>query len=200
MESGEWGIYFFITNPHSPQFMKRKSKRELILDIYDNEAMSEVTAREIAVINLALIEEYGEGGAMTPAEIARILHDEDLPVRFDQVFRMMTTTEKYENAFARFLENDDLAKAEKSIRGIDELYRKFKQAGDRAGVRFAFEAARTAKQNATELSQLPDLSAAQRREQAEIAEWFAVWLQTPDLFTEWVGLRKASAEFKNLFH
>ena len=180
--------------------MKRKSKRELVLDIYDNEAMGEVTAREIAVINQALIEEYGEGGAMTPAEIARILHDEDLPVRFDQVFRMMTTTEKYENAFARFLENDDLAEAEKSIRGIDGLYRKFKQAGDRAGVRFAFEAARAAKQNATELSQLPDLSAARRREQAEIAQWFTVWLQTPDLFAEWVGLRKASAEYKKLFH
>jgi hypothetical protein len=174
--------------------MKRKSKRELVLDIYDNEAMGEVTAREIAVINQALIEEYGEGGAMTPAEIARILHDEDLPVRFDQVFRMMTRTEKYENAFARFLENDDLAEAEKSIRGIDELYRKYKKAGDRAGVRFAFEAARAARQNATELSRLPDLPTAQRREQAEIAEWFAVWLQTPDLFAEWVGLRKASME------
>jgi hypothetical protein len=180
--------------------MKRKSKRELVLDIYDNEAMGEVTAREIAIINQALIEEYGEGGAMTPAEIARILHDEDLPIRFDQIFRMMTTTEKYENAFARFLENDDLAKTEKSIRGIDELYRKFNQAGDKAGVRFAFEAARTARQNAIELSRLSQLSAAQRREQAEIAEWFAVWLQTPDLFAEWVDLRKASAEFKKIFH
>ena len=49
--------------------MKRKSKRELVLDIYDNEAMGEVTAREIAVINQALIEEYGEGGAMTAAEL-----------------------------------------------------------------------------------------------------------------------------------
>jgi hypothetical protein len=179
--------------------MKRKSKRELVLDIYDNEAMGEVTAREIAIINQALIEEYGEGGAMTPAEIARILHDEDLPVRFDQVFRMMTTTEKYENAFAHFLENDDLAEAEKSIRGIDDLYRKYQRAGDKAGVRFAFEAARTARQNAIELSQLSHLSPAERREYAEIAEWFAVWLQTPDLFTEWVGLRKASPEFKKLF-
>ncbi len=179
--------------------MKRKSKRELVLDIYDSEAMGEVTAREIAVINQALIKEYGEGGAMTPAEIARILHDEDLPVRFDQVFRMMTATEKYENAFARFLENEDLSEAEASIRGIDELYRRFKQAGDRVGARFALEAARTAKRNASELSQSPDLSAAQRREQAEIAEWFTVWLQTPDLFAEWVSLRKASAEFKRLF-
>jgi hypothetical protein len=174
--------------------MRRKSKRELVLDIYDNEAMGEVTAREIAIINQALIEEYGEGGSMTPAEIARILHDEDLPVRFDQVFRMMTTTEKYENAFARFLENDDLAAAEKSIRGIDDLYRKYNQAGDKAGGRFAFEAARTARQNAIDLSQLSHLSAAERREYAEIAEWFAVWLQTPDLFTEWLGLRKAAIE------
>ncbi len=179
--------------------MKRKSKRELVLDIYDNEAMGEVTAREIAIINQALIEEYGEGGAMAPAEIARILHDEELPVRFDQVFRMMTTTEKYENVFAHFLENNDLAEAENSILEIDELYRKFRNAGDSAGVRFAFEAARTARRNAVELSQLTQLSAARRREQAEIAEWFAVWLQTPDLFSEWLGLRKASTEFKTLF-
>src|SRR5262245_50868667 len=179
--------------------MKRKSKRERVLDIYDNEAMGEVTAREIAVINQALIEEYGEGGAMTPAEIARILHDEELPVRFDQIFRMMTTTEKYENAFADFLENSDLAEAESSILAIDDLYRKFRKAGDSVGVRFAFEAARTARQSAEELSQLTRFRAAQRQEQAEIAQWFTVWLQTPDLFTEWVTLRKASAEFKNLF-
>jgi hypothetical protein len=179
--------------------MKRKSKRELVLDIYDNEAMGEVTAREIAIINQALIAEYGEGGAMTPVEIARILHDEELPVRFDQIFRMMTTTEKYENAFADFLENDDLAGAENSIRAIDDLYRKFKKVGDKAGVRFAFEAARTARQNAEELSRSSRLSASKRREQAEIAQWFAVWLQTPDLFDEWLGLRKASAEFGNLW-
>jgi len=179
--------------------MRRKSKRELVLDIYDDEAMGEVTAREIAIINQALIEEYGAGGAMTPAEIARILHDEELPVRFDQIFRMMTTTEKYENIFAHFLENADLVEAENSIREIDALYRRFKKAGDGAGVRFAFEAARTARSNAIELSQLSQLRAEDRREQSEIAQWFSVWLQTPDLFTEWMELRKASAEFKNLF-
>jgi hypothetical protein len=179
--------------------MKRKSKREMVLDIYDREAMGEVTAREIAVINQALIEEFGEGGAMTPAEIARILHDEDLPVRFDQIFRMMTKTEKYENAFALFLQNENLAEAEQSIRRIDELRRRYLKAGDRTGVRFAFEAARTAKQYAAEASQSPRLRAAQRKEQAEISEWFNVWLQTPDLFAQWLELRKASPEFKTAF-
>src|SRR5215510_1854148 len=145
--------------------MKRKSKRELVLDIYDNEAMGEVTAREIAIINQALVEEYGEGGAMTPAEIARILHEEELPVRFDQIFRMMTTTEKYENVFAHFLDNETLEQAENSIRGIDDLYRKFKEAGDKAGVRFAFEAARAARQNAMEITQLSPFSPSRQRVQ-----------------------------------
>lgn len=179
--------------------MKRKSKREMVLDIYDDEAMGEVTAREIAIINQALIEEYGEGGAMTPAEIARILHEEELPVRFDQIFRMMTTTEKYENAFSHFLDNENLEQAENSIRGIDDLYRKFMEAGDKAGVRFAFEAARSARQTATELSHLTPASPSRQRVQAEIAQWFTIWLQTPDLFTDWLALRKASAEFQKLF-
>jgi hypothetical protein len=179
--------------------MKRKSKRELVLDIYDREAMGEVTAREIAIINKALIEEFGEGGAMSPAQIARILHDEDLPVRFDQIFRMMTVTEKYENIFAGFVDNSSLAEAENAIRHIDQLYRRFLNAGDRTGVRYAFEAARTAKQNAMDLSQLPESSPSQRTEQAEIALWFNIWLQTPDLFERWLEIRKASAEFKSAF-
>ncbi len=136
---------------------------------------------------------------MAPAEIARILHDEELPVRFDQIFRMMTTTEKYENIFAHYLENADLAEAENSIQEIDALYRKFKKAGASAGVRFAFEAARAARSNATERSESVQLPVAHRREQAEIAQWFSVWLQTPDLFTDWLTLRKASPEFRNLF-
>jgi hypothetical protein len=41
---------------------------------------------------------------------------------------------------------------------------------------------------------LSHLATAERREYAEIAEWFAVWLQTPDLFTDWVGLRKRQRE------
>jgi hypothetical protein len=38
-----------------------------------------------------------------------------------------------------------------------------------------------------------------RREQAEVAEWFAVWLQTPNLFEDWVELRRRSAQFRELF-
>src|SRR5262245_64462641 len=105
--------------------MKRKTKQEMVLEIYDREAMGEVTAREIAIINQGLIEEFGEGGAMSPAEIARVLTDEELPVRFEQIFRMAAPGEKYEQLFEGLALNKSLAQAEESLSRIDELYRKF---------------------------------------------------------------------------
>ncbi len=170
-----------------------------MLEIYDREAMGEVTPREIAIINQGLIDEFGEGGAMTPAEIARILVDEDLPVRFDQIFRMATVTEKYEIIFEGLAINRSLSEAERSIGRIDELYRKFLKRGDRTGIRFSRQTAQRAKQNARALSRSSTLTSEQRALQAEIAEWFAVWLQTPDLFAQWLELRKAAPDFNAAF-
>ena len=118
-------VQSILLNPVNPVYfhllskMKRLTKQEMVLEIYDREAMGEVTAREIAVINQALMEEFGEGGAMAPAEIARILHDEDLPVRFEQIFRMESPTDKYENLFGGLSKCGTLAEAEGSLRQID---------------------------------------------------------------------------------
>ncbi len=181
--------------------MKRLSKKEMVLEIYDREAMGEVTAREIAIINQALVAEYGEGGAMAPAEIARILREEDLPVRFEQVFRMMTPTEKYENLFDALAYNTSLEQAERAIRRIDELRRGFERQGDQTGIRFALQTARFAKKNAEEQAVRPfdEVAGKDRRIQAEIAQWFTVWLQTPELFQQWLELRKSAKEFKMWF-
>ncbi len=179
--------------------MKRKTKQEMVLEIYDREAMGEVTAREIAIINRGLVEEFGEGGSMTPAEIARVLYTEDLPVRFEQIFRMSKPTEKYETIFEGLSLNTSLAQAEESLNKIDELSHKFRRLEDHTGSRFARQTALRAKRNAMALSQSPDLSRIKRLELSEIAEWFTVWLQTPDLFSQWLELRKATAEFKKNF-
>lgn len=179
--------------------MKRPSKKELVLEIYDREAMGEVTAREIAVINQALVEEFGEGGAMTPAEIARVLVDEDLPVRFEQIFRMTTPTAKYENLFDGLSFNQSLEQAETSLSQIAALDRQFARLADRTGRRFARETALKAKQNALALTSSPTLTARQQDEQREIAQWFTVWLQTPDLFDEWLDLRKGSPDYRRSF-
>lgn len=179
--------------------MKRKTKREMVIEIYDREAMGEVTAREIAQINQGLVAEFGEGGAMTPAEIARILTDEELPVRFDQIFAMSTPFERYQHIFDNVLQCESLEATEASIRRLDNLYRKFQRLGDRRGARFARELAIREKRRATSLSEKATLAEAQRGEQAEIAQWLSIWLQTPDLFDQWLELRKATPDFKRTF-
>ncbi len=35
--------------------------------------------------------------------------------------------------------------------------------------------------------------------ETEIAEWFTVWLQTPEIFDDWLELRRRSANFREQF-
>jgi hypothetical protein len=39
----------------------------------------------------------------------------------------------------------------------------------------------------------PNLSAEKRREKSELHEWFRVWLEAPELFPDWVFLRRRNA-------
>lgn len=176
--------------------MKRLTKQEMVLEIYDREAMGEVTAEEIAIINQALVEEYGEGGAMQPAEIARILNEEELPVRFDQIFRMASPTEKYESLFRELTTCGSLAEGEAILWRLDKLYREFEQAGDKTGVRFAKAAALQLKRQTAALSESSKATELLRIEMGEVAQWVTIWLQAPDVFAQWLELRKATAAYK----
>jgi len=179
--------------------MSRLNKREMVLEIYDREAMGEVTAEEISIINQGLIDEFGEGGAMAPAEIARILHDEELPVRFDQIFRMDSTADKYVDLFGPLNKFATLKEAETTLRKIEQQYKRFQAEGDRTGVRYARQAALRIKKQSAALSQSPELNDRLRAEMGEIAHWMTIWLQTPEIFDQWLELRKAAEEFKNKF-
>lgn len=171
----------------------------MVLEIYDREAMGEVSALEIEIINQELIAEYGEGGAMAPAEIARILHDEDLPIRFEQIFRMQSVTDKYVELFGHLNKFGNLTEAEQTLRQIDALHNQFLQEGDKTGVRFARQAVLRIKKQAAALSQSSKHTERERVEMGEIAQWMTVWLQTPDIFDQWLELRKAAEEFKTIF-
>src|SRR5262252_6865643 len=161
--------------------------------------MGEVGAKEIAVISRALITELGEGGAMTPAEIARVLVDEELPVRFDQIFAMSSPAERYQRLFDRLLSLETLKEAEASISRLDRLCRRFERSGDRAGLRLARKLAIDAKEGAERRASDETRDPSSRAEHSEIAAWLTVWLQTPDAFPQWLELRKSSVGFKRAF-
>jgi len=43
------------------------------------------------------------------------------------------------------------------------------------------------------------VDARKRAEKEEIGNWFTVWLQTPDIFDDWLALRRRSADFRARF-
>lgn len=179
--------------------MKRKSKAEMVLEIYDREAMGEVSEEEIAIINRGLIEEYGAGGFLSPAEIASILIDEDLPVRFDEVFNMNTPDDRYEEFLSPGIDLATLTTAETSLKRVHERFTALLREKDRRGMDYAREMVIAARKSALQDATNEKLSPPRRHELNEIAEWLAIWLQTPDLLEMWLDLRKATTEFRNRF-
>jgi len=43
------------------------------------------------------------------------------------------------------------------------------------------------------------VEAVKRAEKGEIADWFRIWLETPDAFFDWLDVRKKSPEFQAKF-
>src|SRR5947209_15101541 len=82
---------------------------------------------------------------------------------------------------------------------LEELRSQFVTAGDEGALAdlktLAIEARQAARNRAKDAS----LSAADSEVQAEISEWFRVWLETPNLFDQWLELRRSSAAFKAKF-
>lgn len=44
----------------------------------------------------------------------------------------------------------------------------------------------------------PKVAPEKRIEKREISNWFHVWLETPEMFSDWLAVRKQTAEFKRL--
>ena len=180
------------------------TRRDLILAVYDQEAMGEVTTRELALIQKALLAALGEGGAMSPAEIAQVLLSEDLPVRFNSLLARGPDGaaghpfDRYEELFAGRTTPTSLREAKETILFLDRHWRQFRTTGDRTGTRYARQTARRAREYAETLAARTDNAPSAILHQ-EIAQWFAIWLQTPDLFFSWLTLRESTADFKARF-
>ncbi len=82
---------------------------------------------------------------------------------------------------------------------LEELRNQFVMSDDEVGVKelqcLAIDARDRAGKDANDKS----LPATIRKVQGEIAEWLRVWLETPQLFGEWLELRKSSPGFRDNF-
>ena len=59
--------------------------------------------------------------------------------------------------------------------------------------------ARLGKRRAEMIARNPKVEKPKREEKEEIASWFRIWLEMPDVFFDWLDVRKQSAEFRAKF-
>jgi len=107
--------------------------------------------------------------------------------------------EPYAGRLKGLLQFHDLASAEAALQKLDAIYREYRGSSDRVGTSLVRSLVQKGKLRADSLATNPRVGPEKRREKQEIARWFRVWLETPDLLFDWLELRKQSEEFRRMF-
>jgi hypothetical protein len=96
------------------------------------------------------------------------------------------------------LDFSGLTQAHQSITKLDSLRRKFEQDSEPEQMHHLRSMVVKLKQHELGIARSRIIDRQQRLEAKEIAQWLTVWLQSPDLFEEWLSLRRRSPEFIQL--
>jgi hypothetical protein len=173
---------------------------DLIIEVWEALDCESVGARELGRIQEALVEKFGEGAEASPASIARTVADEGAVLRHPEVFdfdaqwreRKMVTTSAQVN-FA------SLSDAFISFVKLDEQRQRLEGANDEQGLKRLRQFVVDARADAQLRAQSKIINLSHREEAKEIANSLRVWLESPELFLDWLELRRRSPEFIKKF-
>lgn len=185
------------------------SKRNLMLQSWQGLGEPAVGKPELRQIQEALVAALGPGGSESPAAIARVLAGAGAELRhpeiieFDAEWRELQIAREEEkfSSVPDYPDGEPLTfdLAEGLIKSFEGLRQGFQVTNEAPGISRLIEEAVACRDLAESLARNPELSPSIRTAQKEIQEWFKIWLQTPNLFLDWLELRKSSPEFKRRF-
>jgi hypothetical protein len=179
-----------------------RTKRELMIEVWERLDCESVGAQELEAVIEVVRERFGEGAVESPSRVARLLADEGAELRHAEVLEMdvrWRTRDPYDAAFRNVLKFSTFEDAAASIRRLDNLRKQFRRKDDREGLRRVHETVLKGKQRAQMIARNPAVNERKREEKAEMAEWFTVWLNQPEIFEDWLALRLASKDFRERF-
>jgi len=179
-----------------------RTKQDLIIEVWEKLDCDSVGASEIEAIATAVEAQHGKAAVDSPMVIARTLADEGAELRHSEIMRLYierSADRPYDAALRNILSLDSLAATLRSMRDLENLRRRYNSDGDRNGLRAVRDLAIEAKQ--TLKSRIEDISTndADRSIAIELNEWLSHWLQTPQLFADWVEMRQRSTDFVDRF-
>jgi hypothetical protein len=90
------------------------------------------------------------------------------------------------------------AEAELTLKSLEKLCRNYAASSDKKGMEYCRRIASLGRSRAELISRNKKVRLEKRLQKKEIATWFRIWLETPDLFDDWLSLRKCTDEFQAL--
>lgn len=179
---------------------RARTKRDLIIEVWEALDCESVGAREIEQIQKVLGEELGEGASDSPGSIARVVADEGAALRHPEVFECdLKWREGKLNETSIELDFSSLKPALESFAEVESRRREVEDQKDEAALQRLREVIAAARQDSLLLARSKIVAEAQRAEAKEVSEWLRVWLVAPELFRDWLDLRMRSAEFRKGF-
>ncbi|HXY00485.1 MAG TPA: hypothetical protein VEI54_06165 [Candidatus Limnocylindrales bacterium] len=173
-----------------------QTKKAMILEAARDLGIQKWSTAEIDQLRRKLIADHGEAGKSSNDYIADVLKSMGWRV---QLTEREEAEERFEEEFEDILHFKTLQDAEVSLTRLDELLRRFRTHSETAAVGRVLEIARLGKRRAEMISHNRKVEARKREEKKEIAEWFRIWLETPDAFFDWLEIRKTSPAFLEKF-
>ncbi len=181
---------------------KSRTKNDLIIEVWEALDCENVGAKEIIAIEDAVRTRFGNSAVESPMRIARLLADEGAELRHAEILELDVERRQespYQPMFRNILKFSDFKQTLTSIRNLENLRRKFQSENDKEGLRLVRETALKGKSRAQMISKNEKVEEKKRAEKAEIAEWFTIWLGSPEVFENWVQLRQKSKDFREKF-
>ena len=180
---------------------RARTKEDLIIEVWEHLDCESVGALELEQIQKAVTETFGEGAVESPAAIARTVADEGAVLRHPEVLEFDTRW-RSQRLTALIspdeLDFSDLIESAKSITKLDDLRQRFEGEGDEIKLQRLQELVITIKGEFQTLARSRIVDEKSRVEARELVQWLTVWLQEPNMFEDWLDLRRRSEEFRQL--
>jgi phytoene dehydrogenase-like protein len=162
-------------------------KKQLIIELWRETGKQTAGASELELLQHGLFTRFGV--PESPASIARTLADHGMTLRHPEILQ---ADQRWRHArmTALFSPEDlnvgTIEAATALIQKIERLRREFD--GDDEHLRQSVRGMKS------ELELMTNPALAQ-----ELAQWLTVWLQNPQIFEDWLALRRATADFRERF-
>ena len=185
----------------SAKTWRARTRRDLIIEVWEALDCESVGSRELEQIQQALGEKFGDGASESP-QPSRESSPTKAVLRHPEVFEFDVKWRKLQMEQASFgdkLDFSDLSSAFESVVKLEGRRLQLRTDGQPPVPRALRAVVSAARADCLLRARSNILDRAQREQAKEISEWLRVWLQAPELFSDWLDLRRRSSEYRGKF-